>query len=108
MILSAGLLAIAITVEVAATSALGRTDGFRHLGWTALVLTGYVASIGLLAIVVREIPVSVAYAVWAGVGTAAVAVIGATVLGEPMSLTKAAAIAMIVLGVVVLNLSGAH
>lgn len=108
MTVSVGLLLVAITVEVAATSALGRTDGFRHPGWTSLVLAGYATSIGLLSLVVREIPVSVAYAVWSGVGTAAIAVIGAAFLGDPMSLAKGTAIAMIASGVVLLNLSGAH
>jgi small multidrug resistance pump len=108
MTVSVGLLLVAITLEVAATSALGRTDGFRHPGWTPFVLAGYAISIGLLALVVRQIPVSVAYAVWSGVGTAAIAIIGATFLGESMSLVKGAAIAMIAAGVVLLNLSGAH
>jgi small multidrug resistance pump len=108
MTVSVGLLLVAITIEVAATSALGRTDGFRHPGWTPVVLAGYAISIGLLALVVRDIPVSVAYAVWSGVGTAVIAIIGATFLGEPMSLAKGTAIAMIATGVVVLNLSGTH
>jgi small multidrug resistance pump len=103
-----GLLLIAITVEVAATSALGRTNGFRRPGWTSLVLAGYAISIGLLALVVRQIPVSVAYAVWSGLGTAAIAIVGATFLGESMTLAKGTAIAMIAAGVVLLNLSGTH
>ena len=108
MIRSAGLLLVAIVVEVAATSALPRTDGFRQASWTVAVVAGYAVSIGLLAIVVRDIPMSVAYAVWSGLGTAVVAVIGVTLLGEPLSLMKAAAIGMIVVGVVMLNLSGVH
>lgn len=103
-----GVLLAAIAIEVAATSVLPRTDGFRQPGWTVIVVTGYAASIGLLAVVVREIPVSVAYAVWSGLGTAVVGVIGITVLGEPLTSVKAAAIGMIVCGVVMLNLSGAH
>lgn len=108
MSMSLGLLFVAIAVEVAATSALAHADGFRHPVWTPIVIAGYVISIGLLALVVREIPVSVAYAVWSGVGTAAIAVVGASFLGESMNLAKGAAIAMIATGVVILNLSGAH
>ena len=67
----------------AATAALPRTDGFSDPFWTALVLVGYGVSIWLLALVVREVPVSVAYAIWAGLGTAAIAVVGVVVLGEP-------------------------
>jgi len=103
-----GLLLTAIAIEVAATSALPRTEGFRQPGWTAAVTVGYAASIGLLALVVRDIPVSVAYAVWSGLGTAVVGVIGITLLGEPLTAVKAAAIGMIVIGVVLLNLSAAH
>jgi small multidrug resistance pump len=51
-------------------------------------------------------PVSIAYAVWAGLGTAAVAVIGYLCLGESMNPVKAASLALIVLGVVGLNLAG--
>jgi small multidrug resistance pump len=98
----------AIAVEVCATASLPRTDGFTDLGWTAAVLAGYAMSIGLLALVVREIPVSIAYAVWAGLGTAGIAVIGVLVLGEPLTVLKAVALAMVVAGVVILNLQGAH
>lgn len=105
---SAGLLLVAIAVEVASTSALARTEGFRHPAWTPLVVAGYAVSLGLLAVVVREIPVSVAYAVWSGLGTAAIALIGTMFLGEPLSFLKAAAIVMIAAGVIMLNLSGTH
>ncbi len=103
-----GLLMAAIAAEVAATSALSRTEGFRDPVWSALVIGGYAVSIWLLAIVVEHLPVSTAYAVWSGVGTAAVAVVGVLWLGESWDPVKAAALAMIVLGVVVLNLQGAH
>lgn len=102
------LLALAIGAEVVATAALPRTDSFHNPTWTLLVLTGYALSAWLLALVVRDIPVSVAYAIWAGVGTASIAVIGVVVLGESWDITKALALGMIVAGVVVLNLHGAH
>ena len=103
-----GLLFAAIAAEVAASAALPRTHGFRDPGWTAFVVGGYALSIWLLAVVVRTLPVSTAYAIWAGLGTAAVAVIGAMWLGESLDALKIAALAMIVLGVVMLNLQGAH
>jgi small multidrug resistance pump len=103
-----GLLAIAIATEVAATSQLQRTNSFHNPGWTAVVIAGYAISIWLLALVVRVIPVSVAYAVWAGAGTALVAVVGVIWLGEEWNWTSAAAISLIIIGVVALNLNGAH
>jgi small multidrug resistance pump len=101
------LLFVAIGIEVGATAALPNTDGFRHPVWTPVVLVGYAVSIWLLAIVVREVPVSVAYAIWSGLGTALIAVVGVVVLGEGWDLVKVAALSMIVVGVVVLNLHGA-
>ena len=90
-----------------ASAALPRTDGFRYPGWSRLVVAGYVLSIWMLTLVVREIPVSVAYAVWAGLGTAGIAVVGFLVLGESMDLVKAARPRLIVAGVALLNLTGA-
>lgn len=103
-----GLLLGAIVLEVAATTALPRANGFRDPGWSAVVISGYAISIWLLALVVRYLPVSTTYAVWSGVGTAAVAVIGAVWLGESWDALKVLAIGMIVVGVVVLNMHGAH
>ena len=105
---AAVLLAVAIGVEVGSTALLPRTHGFADPGWSALVVAGYGLSIWLLAVVVRSIPVSVAYAVWAGAGTALVAVIGYVFLGEQMGWLKAASLALIVVGVVGLNLVSAH
>jgi small multidrug resistance pump len=103
-----GLLLAAIATEVAATAALPRTQGFKDPMWSAMVVLGYAASIWLLALVVRHMPVSTAYAIWAGLGTAAVAVIGAVWLGESLNPLKVAALGMIIAGVVILNLQGAH
>lgn len=102
------LLMVAIGIEVGATAALPRTDGFQHPLWTPVVLLGYAVSLWLLAVVVRQVPVSVAYAIWAGLGTAAIAVVGVVLLGEHWDLTKAVALSLIIVGVVVLNLQGAH
>ena len=102
------LLLSAIGVEVASTASLPRTDSFRDPLWTGLVLLGYALSVLLLAIVIRNIPVSVAYAVWSGVGTAGIAVVGVLFLQERLDLARVAGIALIIVGVVVLNLHEAH
>ena len=103
-----GLLAVAIATEVAATAQLHRTDGFRNPWWSVVVIAGYAISIWLLALVVRHIPVSVAYAVWAGAGTALIAVVGVIWLGEEWNWISVMAISFIIIGVVALNLNGAH
>lgn len=105
---AAVLLLMAIAVEVAATALLPKAAGFTHPMWTAIVVSGYALSIWLLALVVRAMPVSVAYAVWAGLGTAAVAVIGFLFLDEPMGWLKSVSLGLIVLGVVGLNLVSTH
>jgi small multidrug resistance pump len=102
------LLLSAIVVEVAATAVLPRTHSFREPLWTLVVLGGYAVSIWLLALVIRQIPVSVTYAVWAGLGTAGIAAVGVLLLGERLDAIKITALTMIIAGVVILNLRGAH
>src|SRR3954454_15312031 len=102
------LLVSAIGIEVASTSALPRTEEFRNPVWTAAVIAGYATSIWLLALVIRHIPVSVTYAVWSGVGTAGVAMVGVLCLGERLGVLQVGALLLIIAGVVILNLSGAQ
>lgn len=102
------VLMAAIGVEVGATSILPRTRGFHDLPWSLLVLGGYAVSIWLLSVVVRQMSVSVAYAVWSGLGTAAIAMVGVLVLGERIDAVKLTALTLIVVGVVVLNVHTAH
>ncbi|MFF9068791.1 DMT family transporter [Streptomyces sp. NPDC014891] len=103
-----GLLAGAIAAEVLATTSMKYSEGFSKL-WPSLVTgIGYVVAFALLAQALKTLQVGTAYAVWAGVGTAAVAAIGILFLGETLSVAKIAGIALIIAGVVVLNLGGAH
>ncbi|WP_336112219.1 DMT family transporter [Streptomyces sp. PTD9-10] len=102
------LLAGAIAAEVAATTAMKYSEGFSRL-WPSLVTAlGYLVSFALLARTLKTVSIGTAYAIWAGVGTATIAVIGLMLFGEGLSVTKAAGILLIVGGVVVLNLGGAH
>jgi small multidrug resistance pump len=98
------VLMAAIGIEVGATTVLPRTRGFHDIPWSIVVLGGYALSIWLLAVVVRQMSVSVAYAVWSGLGTAAIAAVGVLALGEKVDAIKLTALALIILGVVVLNL----
>ncbi|MFD5076824.1 DMT family transporter [Streptomyces sp. NPDC058274] len=102
------LLAGAIAAEVAATTAMKYSEGFSRL-WPSLVtLLGYVVAFALLAQTLKTVSVGTAYAIWAGVGTAAIAAIGMVFLGEGLTAAKLAGIALIIGGVVLLNLGGAH
>ena len=98
----------AIATEVVGTVFLRYTDGFTRPAPSLLVLATYAASLWLTALALRELEISLAYAVWAGVGTAAVAVIGMAALGESVNGLKLASIALVIGGVVGLNLSGAN
>ncbi|MFI1417867.1 DMT family transporter [Streptomyces sp. NPDC020731] len=102
------LLAGAIAAEVAGTTAMKYSEGFTRLWPSVLTVIGYVVAFALLAQTLKTLSVGTAYAIWAGVGTAAIAAIGALFLGEGFTFAKAAGIALIIAGVVVLNLSGAH
>jgi small multidrug resistance pump len=99
---------MAIVLEVGATALLTKTDGFTNPVWTALVLGAYSAAFWLLSIIVRTVPVSVTYAIWSGVGTALVAVVGWAVLDESLGWVKVICLSMIIGGVVGLNLVGLH
>jgi small multidrug resistance pump len=102
------LLTVAILAEVAGTVALKYADGFTRLGPSAVVVVGYGLSFWMLALVLRELPIGLTYAVWAAVGTALIAAIGIVAFGEPATTLKLASLALIVAGVVGLNLAGGH
>jgi small multidrug resistance pump len=98
----------AISAEVIGTSLLKATHGFTRLWPTLGLVTAYITAFLLLAQAVKTIPVGVAYAMWSGLGTAAIVAIGAAFLGEPLSLVKVLGVGLVVAGVVILNLGGAH
>ena len=102
------LLTIAILAEVAGTVALKYTDGFTNLGPSALVVAGYGLSFWMLALVLRDLPIGLTYAVWAAVGTALIAAIGIVAFGEPATSLRLASLGLIIAGVVGLNLAGSH
>jgi small multidrug resistance pump len=103
------LLGVAIVFEVAATSLLRSTEGFSRLWPTLGCLAGYTAAFLALALAIqRGLQVGVGYAIWSGLGTTLIVIIGALFLDEPVTLAKVAGIALVVAGVVVLNLAGAH
>ncbi|MEU6365907.1 multidrug efflux SMR transporter [Streptomyces sp. NPDC046931] len=101
-------LAGAIAAEVVATTAMKYSESFSRLGPSLLTLLGYVVSFALLARTLKTVSIGTAYAIWSGVGTATVAAIGLVLFGEDLGLAKIAGIVLIVGGVVVLNLGGAH
>ncbi|MEU5976720.1 multidrug efflux SMR transporter [Streptomyces sp. NPDC047315] len=103
-----GLLAGAIAAEVLATTAMKYSEGFSKLWPSLITVVGYVIAFSLLAQTLKTLSIGTAYAIWAGVGTAAVAAIGMVFMNESASLAKFAGIGLVIAGVVVLNVGGAH
>jgi small multidrug resistance pump len=100
------MLTLAIASEVVATTSLKYAAGFTRLWPSLITIAGYVAAFALLGQALKEVPVSTAYAIWSGAGTAPVAVIGIMFLGEPGGALKTVGIAVIIVGVVLLNMGG--
>jgi small multidrug resistance pump len=99
----------AIITEVVSTSLLKSTEGFTRLWPTVICLVGYGASFTLLAwSIQRGMQTDVAYALWSAIGTAAIVLIAVLFLGSPVSVGKVVGIGLIIVGVITLNLSGAH
>jgi small multidrug resistance pump len=104
--LSVLYLAAAIVLEICGTTSLKLSQGFTRIGPTGAVAVCYAASFALLSLALRGIDLSIAYAVWSGVGTAIVASIGIIWFDEPAGAWKLLSLALIVLGVAGLHLSG--
>ncbi|KMS85677.1 DMT family transporter [Prauserella rugosa] len=99
------LIAGAILAEVAGTVSLKLSEGFTKVAPSVVVVVGYVTAFLLLGQALKNgLPVGVAYAIWAAAGVALVALIGAAFLGEPMNLTMAFGLVLVIGGVVLLEL----
>ncbi|HIX61720.1 MAG TPA: multidrug efflux SMR transporter [Candidatus Halomonas stercoripullorum] len=97
-------LALAIVAEVIGTSALKATEGFTRPGPTLIVVIGYGIAFYLLSLVLRTLPVGVAYAIWAGMGIVLVTLVALLVYGQRPDPPAVLGIALIVTGVVVIQL----
>ena len=98
------LLLLAILSEVVGTVALKASDGFARLGPTALVVVGYGLTFYFLGLALKQIPLGVAYAIWSGLGTAGAVLAGVLLWRESLNLAGVIGIALIVAGVLILNL----
>ena len=98
-------LSIAIVSEVIATSALKAAEGFTQWIPSVMVVLGYVCTFYFLSLTLRSIPIGIAYAVWSGVGLALISLVGWAVYGQSLDAAALLGIALIIAGVLVLNLS---
>jgi small multidrug resistance pump len=96
----------AILIEVVATLSLRASDGFRKKAWLVPVIAGYVASFYLLWVSLSAgMPVGIAYGVWTACGVALVAIFARFLFSEPLTWMMAAGIALIVAGVLTIEMA---
>jgi small multidrug resistance pump len=97
------LLLAAIASEVVATTSLKLSNGFSRPLPSLIVVVGYGLSFYLMSLSLRSIPLGTAYAIWSGLGTAATVAIGVLLWKESLDPARIIGIALILIGVVVLN-----
>lgn len=98
-------LLVAGLAEVVWATTMKYTQGFTRFGWSAITLAAMSVSIYFLSLALRDLPMSMAYAVWVGIGAVGVAVIGMAFLGEAASFAKILFLSMIVAGIIGLKLA---
>ena len=94
---------VAIVAEVVGTSALKASQEFTRFWPSVVVVVGYGLAFYMLTLVLRTVPVGIAYALWAGLGIVLVTLIGVLVFGEKLDLPAMLGLAMIIAGVVVIQ-----
>ncbi|NUP21837.1 MAG: multidrug efflux SMR transporter [Streptomyces sp.] len=102
------LIILAGLFEVAMALSLKLSNGLSHLWWTISFLVTAVLSFGLLSYALKSLEVGTAYAVWTGIGAVGTAILGMVAMGDDVSPLRLTSIALILAGVVGLNLAGGH
>lgn len=97
-------LGMAIALEIFSTSMLKASSGFTKLIPSGLFITGMGASFYVLSQALTTIPLSIAYAIWSGVGTALTALVAVLIWKEQINIYTVAGMGLIIIGVVILNL----
>jgi quaternary ammonium compound-resistance protein SugE len=98
------LLFLAGLMEVGWAVGLKYTEGFSRLVPSVLTLAGMAASMALLGLALRTLPMGTAYAVWTGIGAVGTAILGIVLFGDPAGVARIGCIGLIVAGIVGLKL----
>ncbi|RJG42030.1 DMT family transporter [Motilimonas pumila] len=96
-------LAIAIGAEVIATMALKASDGFSQHAYSAVCVIGYIIAFYFLSLVLKTIPVGIAYAIWAGMGIFLISSLSAVVYKQIPDVAAMVGMAFILAGVIIIN-----
>jgi small multidrug resistance pump len=99
-------LVLAIVLEVSGTTCMKLSQGFTRILPSVSMFLFYGLSLSALTLALKSIDVSLAYAVWSGLGTALIVTVGVLWLREPLSALKVVSLTLIIIGVIGLNLSG--
>jgi small multidrug resistance pump len=99
-------LLLAILAEVTGTTCVKLSEGFTRLLPSALILVFYGLSLGFLGLALKKVDLSLAYAIWSGLGIAFIASVGVLWFREPVTAVKVVSLGLIVVGVAGLNLGG--
>lgn len=99
------ILLVAGLFEIGWAIGLKYTEGFTRFWPSVGTLVAMVASVGLLGLALRTLPVGTAYAVWTGIGAVGTVVFGIVLLGEPVSVARLVCVGLIVAGIVGLKLT---
>ena len=102
------LLIVAGLVEVAWAIGLKFTEGFTRLWPSVFTVAGFAASMVLLSLAAKSLPIGTAYGVWVGIGAAGAAVIGMLVLGEPVTAARIFFVCLLLVAVVGLKATSGH
>lgn len=97
----------AILLEVAGTTAMKFSEGFTKIVPSILMAVLFIASLAMLTLALKKFEIGMAYAIWSGLGTALIAILGIYLFNETANMMKFLSILLIIAGVVGLNLSGA-
>ena len=105
------ILGLAIVAEVIGTTALKASDNFTRLAPSLIVVVGYGVAFYCLSLVLKSVPVGIAYAVWSGLGIVLITAVAWLLYGQRIDLAGLVGMGLIIAGVVVLNVfskSSAH
>ncbi|MGE8202984.1 DMT family transporter [Heyndrickxia sp. NPDC080065] len=99
-------LTLAILFEVAGTTTMKLSNGLSKIIPSVLMIVFYISSLSFLTLALKNIEISIAYAIWSGVGIALITIIGYIYFAENLSIVKIIAISLIIIGIITLNLAG--